>query len=164
VIPIATQTETQRKAAAQKGAATRRRNAAQRSRSARKAAETRARAQASTLKSFGWQAQRVADTAVGAAVTAGEKAADTVKPLRSQAGVSRQISRLRRRAATNLRKAERRGASARRSAARILRRNRREAERQVKSTQDGFERRIDDAQSAAEGLARRVGSDARSIV
>ena len=63
---MATQTETQRRAAAQKAAATRRENEAKRRRSARKAAETRARAQQSRLKAVGLQAERVADTAVGA--------------------------------------------------------------------------------------------------
>jgi hypothetical protein len=174
VIPIATQTEAQRKAAAQKAAATRRRNAARRSRSAQKAAETRARAQASTLKSVGWQAQRVADTALGAAVTAGEKVAATVEPLQSRAGINGEISRLRRRAATNLRKAERRGATARRNVVRTLGRQRdqelrrlslngRQAQQQARSTQDGLERQVDRAQTAAEELARRVKSDPRNI-
>src|SRR5829696_722744 len=82
---MATQTETQRKVAGQKAAATRKQNEAKRRRSAQKAAETRARAQQSRLKAAGLQAQRVADTAVGAAVSSGEKVAETLKPLRSQA-------------------------------------------------------------------------------
>ena len=130
----------------------------------------------STLRSFGWQAQRLADTAIGAAVAGGEKAADTLNPLRRPANASRELSRLQHRAATGLGKAERRGANARRRAFRTLRqqrerglrrlrRNRREAKRQAKSAQDAFGRRVDEAQTAAEGMARRVvGSDARSIV
>jgi len=94
---------------------------------------------------LGWRAQRVADTAVGAAVSAGEKVAETVKPLRSQTGVNRQISTLQRQASTQLRKAERRGATARRRA------------------EGEFERRVDDAQTAAEDLARRVRSEAKAI-
>jgi len=172
-VSIATQTDSQRKAAAQKAAATRKQNAARRSRSARKAAETRARGQAGRLKSFGWQAQRVADTAVGVAVTFGEKVAGAAKPLQSQAAVSRQVSHLQRRAATNLRKAERRGANARRSIVRTLRRqrdqelrrlkrNRSKTERQVKSAQDELERRVEHAQAAADELAGRVRFDAKS--
>lgn len=106
---MATQTETQRRVAAQKAAATRRENEAKRRRSAQKADETRARAQQSRLKAAGLQAQRVADTAVGAAVTGGEKVVGAVKPLRSQAEARREAQRLQRRAATNLRKVERRG-------------------------------------------------------
>src|ERR671918_1431789 len=103
---MATQTETQRKAAAQKAAATRKTNEAKRRRSAQKAAETRARAQQSRLKAAGLQAQRVADTAVGAAVSGGEKVADTIKPFRSQTEARREAQRLQHRATTNLRKAE----------------------------------------------------------
>jgi hypothetical protein len=173
-IHIATQTETQRRAAAQKAAATRRQNAAKRSRSAQKAAETRARAQASRLKALGWQAQRVADTAVGAAVSGGEKVVDTVKPLRSSADLRREVSRLRRRGTVNLRKVERRGATARKRAqrtvasqrgqvTRAVRRNRREAEQQVKSARDEVGRRIDEAQTTAEEAFGRLGSDARGL-
>jgi hypothetical protein len=173
VIPIATQTETQRKAAAQKAAATRREAAARRSRAARKAAETRARAQASRLKSFGWQAQRVADTLVGAAVSGGERIAKTLRPLQSQAGVRREVSRLRSQTRVNVRKAERRGATVRKRAqrnidrqrghvTRALRRNRREAERQVKATRQGFERRLDDVRTTAESMSQRTGTDARN--
>jgi len=53
-----TQTATQRKATAQKAAATRRRNAAKRSQSARKAAETRAQAELNTLQVVQAQAER----------------------------------------------------------------------------------------------------------
>ena len=51
---------TQRKATAQKAAATRRRKAAARSRSAKKAAETRAQAQLNTLQVVQLQAERAA--------------------------------------------------------------------------------------------------------
>jgi hypothetical protein len=173
-IPIATQTETQRRAAAQRAAATRRQNAAKRSRSARKAAETRARAQQSRLKSIGWQAQRVADTAVGAAVSGGEKVVESVRPLRTQAGIRREASKLRRRATVNLRRVERRGATTRKrvqrkvtsrrgQVTRSLRRNRREAEQQVRSVQHEFGRRVDDAQTTATDALRRVESQARSL-
>jgi hypothetical protein len=162
---MATQTETQRRVAAQKAAATRRANQAKRRRSAERAAETRARAEQSRLKALALQAQRVADTAVGAAVTGGEKVADTVKPLRSQTEFRREAQRLQRRATTNLRKVERRGATTRKQAVRAtkrqrdhalraLRRNRREAERAVQDV----ERRLghDRGHAAASGNRRQV--------
>src|SRR3954454_14421429 len=101
---MATQTETQRRVAAQKAAATRRENEAKRRRSAQKAAETRARAQQSRLKAGGLQAQRVADSAVVAAVGSAEKFVGAIKPFRSQTEVRREPQRLQRRATTNLRK------------------------------------------------------------
>jgi hypothetical protein len=176
--PIATQTETQRKAAAQKAAATRRQNAARRSRSAKKAAETRARAQLNTLQALGLQAQRIADTAVGATLTAGENVSEAIKPITSRTETQRELKRLRGRLSTNLRKVERRGATARRraqrsvrrqrdQAVRALRRNRRQAERQVKSqvhaTRDGAERRFGEAQATTEDVLRRVESEARNL-
>ena len=80
---MATQTETQRRAAAQKAPATRKANEAKRRRSARTAAEARARAEQSRLKVAGLGAQRIADAAVGAAVSGGEKLAGAVRPFRS---------------------------------------------------------------------------------
>ena len=65
---MATQTATQRKATAQKAAATRRRNAAKRSQSARKAAETRAQAELNTLQVVQDQAERAVLIPVGAAL------------------------------------------------------------------------------------------------
>jgi len=120
------------------------------------------------------QAQRVADTVVGAAVGGGEKVAEALKPLQSQAGVRREVSRLRRQATANVRKLERRGATARKRAQRTagrqrsqvtsrLRRNRREAERQVRATRDGFDRRVEDVRTSAEGFAQRAGSEARNL-
>jgi hypothetical protein len=176
--PIATQTETQRKAAAQKAAATRRQNAARRSRSAKKAAETRARGQLNTLQALGLQAQRIADTAVGATLTAGENVAEALKPVASRRETQRELKRLRGRLTTNLRKVERRGATARKraqrsvsrqraQAVRALRRNGQQAERQVKSqaqsTRDGVERRFGEAQTTSEDVLRRVQSEARNL-
>jgi hypothetical protein len=152
---MATQTETQRRVAAQKAATTRKQNEAKRRRSAQKAAETRARAQQSRLKVVGLQAQRVADTAVGAAVSGGEKVAETFKPLRSPDQARREAQRLQRRAAVNLRKVERRGATARQRALRNLRRNRRDAEQHVRSARQDVERRFEDVQSNAESLLQR---------
>src|SRR3954463_313129 len=98
---MATQTETQRRASAQKAAATRKENEAKRRRSAQKAAETRARAQQSRLKAAGLQAQRAAAPAVGPAVRSSEKVAGPPRPLRNQSEARREAQRLQRRAATN---------------------------------------------------------------
>ena len=103
MIPIATRTDTERSAAAHKAAATRKENEAKRKRSARKAAETRARAQASRLKVVGDQAQRVADTAIGGTVIAGETVADSIKPLTNPQEARRRFDRVRRKARTDIR-------------------------------------------------------------
>ena len=75
-----TQTATQRKATAQKAAATRRRNAAKRSQSARKAAETRAQAELNTLQVVQAQAERALLIPVGAALEARDAVIDVTKP------------------------------------------------------------------------------------
>jgi len=159
--------------AAQKAAATRKRNEAKRRRSAKKAAETRARAEQSRLKVVALEAERVADTAVGAVVAGGEKVVDTLKPLRSQTDARREAQRIQRRATTNLRRFERRGATARKQAERTvkrqrdqalrtLRRNRRDAERQVKTARRDVEHRFDEVQESAEDLFRRATPQATS--
>ena len=125
-------------------------------RQAQKAAESRARAQQSRLKAAALEAQRVADTAIGAVVAGGERVTGTVKPFRSQAQARREIQRLQRRANTNLRKFERRGATARKRALRTVKRNRRDAERQVESARRDVERRFEDATDTAEELFRRA--------
>jgi hypothetical protein len=127
VVSIATQTETQRKAAAKKAAATRQRNAANRSRSAKRAAETRAKAQQTRLEAFGLQAQRVADTAIGGVVSIGETIGDTARRWTSRRDAERELRRLRGQATSELRKVERRGTTARRRAGRELARRRRSA-------------------------------------
>src|SRR5689334_19027064 len=168
---MATRTEAERRIAAQKAAATRKQNEAKRRRSARRAAETRARAQQSRLNVAVLQAQRAADTAVGAAVAGGERAVSTLKPLRSQGDARREAQRLQRRAASNLRRFEGRGATARRraertikrqrdQALRTLRRNRRGAECQVKSARGDLQRRFEDAQEGAADLVRRAAPQA----
>jgi hypothetical protein len=120
VISMATQTQAQRSAAAHKAAATRRRRAADRSRAARRAAETRARAQASSLKALGWQTARVADTALGAALTVGESATTALRP-RARSPRER-VGNARRQLVRGFRRAEQRGAGARKRALRDARR------------------------------------------
>jgi hypothetical protein len=124
VSPIATQTDTQRRIAAQKAAATRQENAAKRSRSAKKAAETRAKGRLSAAKKVGLQAQRAVDTAVGTAISAGENVAEAVRPVRSRSGAQRELRHLRDKASGQVTKVERRGAQARKKAQRELTRRR----------------------------------------
>jgi hypothetical protein len=67
---MATQTQTQRKAAARRAAATRRRNTARRSQAAKRAAETRAQAELNAVQVVQAQAERALLIPVGAALTA----------------------------------------------------------------------------------------------
>lgn len=154
------QTETQRKATAQKAAATRRTNAAKRSRAARKAAETRARAQMNRLQAAGLQAQRAGDTALGAALSSGESVVDAVRPLSDP---RRELKRLQGSLSTAARKAETRGARARKSALRSARRTRTDVEQRVDTTRSDAEERIGDVQSRADGFRRRVEDQARNL-
>src|SRR5512132_2922144 len=127
---MATQTETQRKAAARKAAATRRRNAARRSQSARRAAETRAQAELSTLSVVQAQSERAVLIPVGAALTARDAVVDATRPYTaSRDSAERELTKLQRRVATNLRRFERRGSTARNRALRQVKRTRTRVER-----------------------------------
>jgi hypothetical protein len=127
---MATRTQTQRKAAAQKGAATRQRNAARRSasstkssarRTTRSAAATarssrstasqaartggrRVEAAAARLGAFGRQAQRVVLVHVGAAATARDALAKTAQKYSSVDRARRELTRLERRGERTLRR------------------------------------------------------------
>jgi hypothetical protein len=150
---MATQTENQRKAAAQKAAATRRQNAANRSRSARKAAETRARRQLNLVQAAGLQAERAGDVALGAVLTARDNVVDGARKLGDP---SQEWKRLRERVDTSTRRFERRGAQVRKRGQRrvtqTLGRTKRDVERQVNETQ----RTVAEVRSSAEDLAGRV--------
>jgi hypothetical protein len=150
---MAAQTETDRKAAAQKAAATRKRNQAKRSQAARKAAATRARAQASAVKAAGYEAQRALDTSIGAAITARDRVVDAARPLTKSQERKRKVRDLRDSAETMVRKAERRGASARKRAVRTVsqrvRKGRGAAEERV-------EQRADQARATADGALREA--------
>ena len=152
---MATQTQTQRKASAQKAAATRRRKAAQRSQSAKKAAETRARAEENTLKSLAYKgqdiSQRAVDVTVGAAAEARDRVVGAVRPVTHRTD----RDRLRGRVRTSVRDAQRRGARVRKGATRTARTRRREAERRVTQARRGAERQVTKARRDAE---RRVKS------
>jgi hypothetical protein len=182
---MATQTQTQRKATAQKAAATRRRNAAQRSQSAKKAAQTRAQAELNTLQVVQLQAERAALVPVGAALTARDAVVEAVKPyIAGRESAEKELERVGKRVQVNLKKFERRGSTARnralrelkrtrtrverelrqrrRSAVRTAKHNRREAARQVKSTRHQFERQVKvarrEVQGQADSIAQRVSS------
>jgi hypothetical protein len=171
---MAPQTETQRKATAQKAAATRRRNAAKRSQSARKAAETRAQAELNAFQAVQAQAERAVLIPVGAALVARDAVVEVVTPYtESRESAERELNKLGKSVFTNLRKYERRGTTVRNRAVRevkrartkverelrqrrnetvrIVKRNGREAERQVKVT--GRE-----VQDQAESIVNRVAS------
>src|SRR5919206_2650408 len=98
---MATQTETQRKAAARKAAATRRRNAARRSQAARRAAETRAQAELSALGAVQAQAERAVLIPVGAALTARDAVVDAARPYTTgRESAEREFTKLQRRVTT----------------------------------------------------------------
>src|SRR3954470_15592827 len=99
---MATQTETQRKAAARQAAATRRRNAARRSRSAQRAAETRAQAELSTLKVVQAQAEPAVLIPVGAALSARDAVVDVARPYTAgRDSAERELTKLQRRVTTS---------------------------------------------------------------
>src|SRR5215207_2418840 len=185
VTPMATQTQTQRKATAQKAAATRRRNAAKRSQSAKKAAQTRAQAELNTLQVVQLQAERAALVPVGAALTARDAVVEAVKPyIAGRESAEKELEKVGKRVQVSLKRFERRGSTARNralrevkrtrtrverelrqrrsSAVRTVKQNRREAERQVKSTRRQFERQVTvarrEVQGQADSIAQRVSS------
>ena len=171
---MAPQTETQRKATAQKAAATRRRNAAKRSQSARKAAETRAQAEFNTLQVVQAQAERAVLIPVGAALVARDAVVEVVTPYTAgRESAERELNKLGKSVSTSLRKYERRGNTARNRALREVKRTRTRFERQlrqrrnsatrtVKQNSRGLEKQVRTArrevQGQAEGLANRVAS------
>ena len=171
---MATQTATQRKATAQKAAATRRRNAAKRSTTARKAAETRTQAELNTLQVVQAQAERALLIPVGAALEARDAVIDATKPyVDGRESAEKELKGLQKRINTSLRKFERRGSTARNrtvreikrtrtrverelrqrraKAVRTVKQNRREVEKQVKATRR-------EVQGQAESIASRVAS------
>lgn len=161
---IATQTQTQRRAAAKKAAATRKRNAARTSsrrtatsarrtrtsaertarqarttaRSGARSAAKRAGAESTRLEAFVRQAERALTVPVGAALVARENIAEAARPLTSRARLQRE-----------LRKLERRGETA-------LRRSQRRAKRQGRETRRDVERGVNGFQSDTEDLVGRV--------
>jgi hypothetical protein len=164
---MATQTTTQRKAAARKAAATRKRNAARRKTSARRAAATRVQAETSTLGVVQAQAERAVLIPVGAALVARDNLVEAARPFTNRQTAERELRKFERRGTTARNRAqrqvkrtrtrvERELRQRRNQATRLVRRNRREVGRQVKSTRREVERFGDDLQSGAEDVARRV--------
>jgi hypothetical protein len=127
-----TQTQTQRKATAQKAAATRRRDAARRSQSARRAAETRAKAELNTLQVVQAQAERAVLIPVGAALVARDSVIEAAKPYADGETRDRELGKLQKRVATNLRRFERRGTTARNRTLRGVKRTRTRVERELR--------------------------------
>jgi hypothetical protein len=171
---MAPQTETQRKATAQKAAATRRRNAAKRSQSARKAAETRAQAELNAFQAVQAQAERAVLIPVGAALVARDAVVEVVTPYtESRESAERELNKLGKSVFTNLRKYERRGTTARNRTLRevkrtrtrferVLRQRRTKTVRTVKQNRRDFEKQVQTARrevkGQAEGIVNRVAS------
>jgi hypothetical protein len=156
---MATQTETQRKATAQKAAATRRRNAANRSQSARKAAETRAKAELNALQAVQAQAERAVLIPVGAALTARDVVVEATKPyVAGRESAEKEIERVAGRVQTNLRKFERRGNTARNRTVRGAKKTRTRVERELRQRRKQVRSAGRDVQSQAESLVARVSA------
>ena len=149
----------------------------------RKTAETRAKAEASALQAVQAQAERAVLIPFGAALTARDAVVEATKPYTAgRESAEKELEKVGKRVATNLRKFERRGNTARNRAVRevkktrtrferelrqrrsaavkTVRQNRREAEKQVRSTRREFERQVKatsrEVQNQAEGLVSRV--------
>jgi hypothetical protein len=131
---MATQTRTQRQAAAKKAAATRKRNAAKHTR----ATARRASAETTRLEAVARQAERAVSIPVGAALEARDRVNATVRTYSDSRLTRQQLNRF-----------ERRGATA-------LRRNRRAVGRQAKNVRDNVETRATEVQSSANGVVDRV--------
>ena len=188
---MATQTPTQRKAAARKAAATRKRNA-----TARRAKTTQTSAQRTADNGLGTgvaglevvaaQAERAVLIPVGAALVARDSLVEAAKPyFTNRESAERELTKLQRQVRTDLRKFERRGNTARNrvqrqvkrtrtrverelrqrrtQAIRFVRRNRREAERQVKSARRDAERQVKTARREVERQVERVQDQVTSL-
>ncbi len=168
---MATQTSTQREAAAKRAAATRKRNATKRSASATKSAARRTRSSATQtarqargtsrqasrtatrgldaattrLGVFGRQAQRAVLIQVGAAATVGDKVRQTARTFSNLDLVTSELNRF-----------ERRGARAFSRRQRSLTRQRRELQRDTRRARRAVERRVDGLRSDVLGAADRV--------
>ena len=162
---MATQTKTQRQAAARKAAATRKRNAAKQGtrqakgsarrtvqsakrtgraagRTAKQTARSSARrveAESTGLGAVAEQAQRGVLIPIGAALEARDRVRDSLRVWTKRSTARQRLNRY-----------ERRGATA-------LRRNRRDIERQVKAARRSVQNGASDVQASAEDLISRVG-------
>jgi hypothetical protein len=105
---------------------------------------TRAKAEAKGLQAVALQAERAVLIPVGAALTARDNVLENVKPFTSRTTAEREITRLQRRVATNLRKFERRGTTARNKLQRELKRNRTQVERLMRRNRRTIEGRAND--------------------
>jgi hypothetical protein len=179
---MASQTPTQRKASAQKAAATRRRNAAKRQQSAArsaakrtqssastaaenasKAAETRAKAELNALQAVQAQAERAVLIPVGAALEVRDSVVEIVSPYaEGRESAERELNKLGKRVSTNLRKYERRGTTARNRAVREVKRTRTKVERELRQRRNETVRIVKrngrDVQDGAESIVNRVAS------
>jgi hypothetical protein len=170
---MATQTTTQRQAAAKRAAATRKRNAAKRSASATKASARRTKSSASEasrnarrtakqatrtasrrvdeaenrLGAVGRQAQRALLIPVGAAAVVSDTVRKTARSYSKPGGVTRELDKFERRGRKELDRRQR-----------AFTRRRHELEREVQSTRRTFESRANGARVEARDAAEQVRS------
>jgi hypothetical protein len=100
---MATQTRTQRQAAAKKAAATRRRNAARRTRG-RTATRRRATAEITRMEALAKKAERALLIPIGAAVEARERLTETARTATDRRRTRRALNRFERRGAATVRR------------------------------------------------------------
>jgi hypothetical protein len=168
---MATQTQTQRSAAGKKAAATRKRNTARRSASSTRSltqsaassaastTSTRAQAEVKGIEALALQAERAVLIPVGAALIARDNVLENVKPFTSRTTAEREINKLQRRVATNLRKFERRGTTARNKFQRDVKRNRTQVERFVRTNRRSLESQVRSARKDFERGANEFVSN-----
>ncbi|HET8672961.1 MAG TPA: hypothetical protein VFL87_04965 [Thermoleophilaceae bacterium] len=96
---------------------------------------------------------------VGAALTARDNVVENVKPFTSRTTAEREITKLQRRVATNLRKFERRGTTARNKLQRELKRNRTQVERLVRRNRRSIESQVRSTRREFEGRANDLVSN-----
>src|ERR671939_737619 len=145
---MATQTEPQRRTAARKAAATRKRNQTARSArstqasarrtasSAERTAESGAGFAGTRVEALASQAERAVLIPVGAALVARENLVEAAKPYTRRESAERELSKLQREVGADLRRYERRGVTARNRLQREIKRARTKGERQVHRVQD----------------------------
>ena len=144
---MATQTQTQRNA------------------TARKAAETRAQAELNTLQVVQAQAERAVLIPVGAALTARDEVVEAVKPYTaSRASAERELGKVQRRVATNLRRFERRGNTARNRALREVKRTRTKVERELRQRRNQATRAVKRNRREAERQVKVGRREAQTFV
>jgi hypothetical protein len=163
------QTQSQRRAAGRKAAATRKANASRRSaaaarRNAARSASTGIEATQSRVEVVAQQAERAVLVPVGAALIARDGVVEAAKPFRSRAGAERELKRFERRGTTARNAVQREVKRTRTRVERELRQRRRQATQAVKRSRRNLESQVKQARRGVERRSRRFQTDAQDLV